>query len=318
MKEEISKNKKIISFVFPVYNEEGTINELYERISNTLKKIENQYDFEIIFVNDGSFDSSLDLLKALRVKDSRIVIIDLARNFGHQIAITAGLDRAKGDAVIVMDSDLQDPPNICLKMIRKWEKGFEVVYGQRVQREDSFLKKLTASIYYRLLDKLSSLRIPLDSGDFRLMDRKVVRALRKCREHNRFIRGLVTYVGFKQGKIKFNRSKRYTGTTKYSILKMLDLAFAGLLGFSKAPLTLIFIMSFIFIGISILGFGFTFLFALLFLDFLPTAFSLIISSLFFFFGINFFLMAILGEYSGRIYKEVLGRPLYTIAKVYKA
>src|SRR5580765_4212412 len=204
--------KKLISYIFPIYNEEGNIDLLYETIRGLLDEHPN-YRYELLFINDGSRDTSLQMLVNLQKRDSRIVVINFARNFGHQIAVTAGLDYAKGDAVIIMDSDMQDPPKVSFELLERWEEGYEVVYAQRRTRKDTFFKKLTADMFYRTLQKLADIEIPRNTGDFRLIDRKVVDELKRFKEHNRFLRGMVSYVGFKQTAVQFDRDERHAGTT---------------------------------------------------------------------------------------------------------
>ena len=211
----------MISLVLPIYNEEGNIKELYNRSVKVLNRIG---EYEIIFVNDYSKDNSLLKLKEISKKDDNVKIINFSRNFGHQIAITAGIDYANGDAVVVMDSDLQDTPETILKMADKWKEGYEVVYGKRRTRKDTFFKKITAFGFYRVLKKFANIDIPEDTGDFRLMDKKVVEEMRKLREHSRFMRGMTSWVGFKQTFVLFDREDRKYGETNYPFKKMIKLA----------------------------------------------------------------------------------------------
>ena len=308
--------KKLISYIFPVYNEEGNIHKLQEVLLKEIEKKSDKYDFEIVCINDGSTDSSLDKLIEIQKKDKRFKIINFSRNFGHQMAITAGLDFARGDAVIIMDADLQDPPSVSLELIEKWEEGYEVVYAQRRTRQDTKFKKFTAFLFYRTLDKLADIRIPKDTGDFRLMDRKVVEALKKFREKNRFMRGLVAYVGFKQTGVLFDRQERFSGKTHYPLKKMIKLALDGITSFSTVPLKL---MTQIGIFISILSL-IGIIFALFVRIFIPeatipgTTFAIIATL--FIGGVQIFMMGILGTYIGRIYSEVQGRPLYIVSSIY--
>lgn len=308
--------KKLISYIFPVYNEEGNIRKLQEVLLKEIEKKSDKYDFEIICINDGSSDSSLDKLIEIQKKDKRFKIINFSRNFGHQMAITAGLDFARGDAVIIMDADLQDPPSVSLELIEKWEEGYEVVYAQRRTRQDKKFKKFTAFLFYRTLDKLADIRIPKDTGDFRLMDRKVVEALKKFREKNRFMRGIVAYVGFKQTGVLFDRQERFSGKTHYPLKKMIKLALDGITSFSTVPLRLMTQTGILISILSLMGI----IFALFVRIFIPeatipgTTFAIIATL--FIGGVQIFMMGILGTYIGRIYSEVQGRPLYIVSSVY--
>lgn len=309
--------KKLISYIFPIYNEEGNIPFLYKTMESVTKKVINKYDIEYIFVNDGSKDKSFELLSKIADKDKRVRIIDFARNFGHQIAVTAGLDNSKGDAVIIMDSDMQDPPEVSLELIKKWEEGYDVAYAQRRTRQDSFFKKFTAAAFYRILDKLADVKIPKDTGDFRLMDRKVVDVLNSYREKNRFLRGMVSSLGFKQIAVLFDRHERYAGTTGYPLKKMIKLANDGIFSFSSFPIR--FIMSFaIVLGVfSLICLLFALITRLCGADWFTAHFTfLIISVIMFFSAIQTFFIALVGEYVYRIYAEAQGRPLYIINKIY--
>ncbi len=234
----INKNRKTLSFVFPIYNEEGNVYLLYKTIKQTHKTIVRKYQIEYIFVNDGSKDKSLDMLLDIQKKDNNVKIINFSRNFGHQIAVTAGLDYAKGDAIIIMDSDLQDPPKVSLDLIKKWEEGYDVVYAQRRSRKDSFFKKFTANLFYRTLQNLASIDIPRNTGDFRLIDKKVSIVINSMKEHDRFLRGMVSWVGFRQTGVQFDRDARHSGTTNYPFKKMIKLAADGIFGFSTPRMPL--------------------------------------------------------------------------------
>ncbi|WP_285726304.1 glycosyltransferase family 2 protein [Psychromicrobium xiongbiense] len=306
--------RKTISYVFPIYNESGNIPTLYETISRTLSEV--PYDAEIIFINDGSTDSSLELLSALQVRDSRILVVDFPRNYGHQVAVTAGLDIASGDAVVIMDSDLQDPPAVSLQLISQWEAGFDVVYAQRRTRKDSAFKRFTAWAFYLLLKRIASIDIPPNTGDFRLLDRAVVDEIKRYREHDRFIRGMVSYVGFRQTAVLFDRDARLAGQTGYPLRKMLKLAADGIFGFSTFPLTLISRVGIFTALLSILGV----LYALFMKIFVPAAvvegWTFIVISVLFVGGLQLMMLGILGGYIGRIYTEVQNRPLYAVRAVY--
>lgn len=307
---------KLISYVLPVYNEGEGITHFFEELSNQTATLAGKYEFEFIFINDGSRDNSLERLVSLHEQDSRVSVLNFSRNFGHQKAITAGLDYAKGDAVILMDTDLQDPPAVSLELIAQWEAGFEVVYAKRAKRQDSFLKKITASWYYKLLTNLSEIDIPRDTGDFRLLDRKVVNKLNEFREENRYMRGLVSFIGFKQTAVLFNRDARFAGKTGYSISKMLRLAFDGITSFSTKPLG--FIMQFgIFVSVvSFLGVVWAIVVRVFFPQQSVSGWATMIIAILFIGGVQMIMIGTLGVYIGRIYKEVQRRPLYIVSEVF--
>lgn len=306
--------KKAISYVFPIYNESGNIPLLYKTMNELLKR-RTEYNYEIIFINDGSRDESLELLLDVQRKDDRVIVINFARNFGHQIAVTAGLDHASGDAVIIMDSDMQDPPEVSFELIDKWEQGFDVVYAQRRTRKDSVFKRATANVFYRLLSRLADIDIPRNTGDFRLIDRKVVDALGQFREHNRFLRGLVSYVGFKQTSVLFDRHERHAGETGYPFKKMVKFALDGILGFSWAPLKFISRAGYAMAFLSFAGV----VYALCVRLFDPAAtvpgWTFIVIAILFIGGIQTIMLGVLGNYIGRIYAEAQDRPLYIIESV---
>jgi polyisoprenyl-phosphate glycosyltransferase len=309
--------RKLISYIFPVYNEGETLDKLYSVFTEeVLNKIADKYDLEVIFINDGSKDNSIDKLVEIQEKDDRFKVINFSRNFGHQWAITAGIDFAQGDAVIIMDSDLQDPPAVSIELINKWEEGFDVVYAQRKTRKDTFFKKFTAAAFYRILDKFANIRIPKDTGDFRLMDKKVVEVMRKFREQNRFMRGLVSYVGFKQTGVQFDRSERYAGKTNYPLKKMLKLAFDGITSFSTVPLQMITQLGFWICALSFLGILYAIVVRVFFPDVTVHGTTLAIICTLFVGGIQVLMLGILGTYIGRIYSEVQDRPLYIISSIY--
>lgn len=254
----------------------------------------------------------------LQANDSSVMVIDLARNFGHQMAVTAGLDYASGDAVIIMDSDLQDPPSVSLELITQWEAGFDVVYAKRRQRRDSVFKRSTAHLFYRLLSKLSDVKIPEDTGDFRLIDRKVVDELNKYRERNRFLRGLVSFVGFRQTAVLFDRDPRHAGKTGYPLGKMLKLAADGITGFSTVPLRLIMYLGFVVSGVSFLGIIYALGIKLLVPQVAVPGWAFTSIAIFFIGGIQLLTTGVIGLYVGRIYTEVQQRPLYSVNKLYGA
>ncbi len=306
--------RPVFSVVVPIWNEEQVIPALYERVISVMETAGESW--ELICVNDGSSDNSLAMLLALRAQDPRLRVLDFSRNFGHQIAITAGTDFANGDAVIVMDADLQDPPEVVSEMIEKWRAGYEVIYAVRASREgESRFKLWTASLFYRLLQRISDVDIPLDAGDFRLMDRRVVLAMRRLREKHRFMRGLSSWVGFKQIGIEYERAERYAGETKYPLNKMLRLAVDAITSFSYLPLQLATFFGFLFAGLSLLGIVITIILRLSGnLFFLGQATTLV--SVLFLGGVQLIFLGILGSYLGRIYDEVKGRPLYIVAHAY--
>lgn len=306
---------QLITYIFPIYNESGNIDLLYETMSKLLQSHIN-YKYELIFINDGSEDDSLEKLLSLRQKDKRISVINFARNFGHQIAVTAGLDYAKGDAVIIMDSDMQDPPAVSFELIKKWEEGFEVAYAQRRSRKDTFFKKFTADLFYRTLQKLADIDIPRNTGDFRLIDRKVVNELKRFKEHNRFLRGMVSYVGFKQIAVPFDRDERHSGETGYPLKKMLKFAADGIFSFSTYPLKFIRNVGFTIAGIAFLGVIYAIFMKILFPSITIEGWTFIVISILFIGGMQLIMLGVLGSYIGRIYTESQNRPLYMIQDVY--
>lgn len=302
------------SLVVPIYNEEKTLAQLYRRIRSVTEQLDDWT--EIIFVNDGSRDRSLQLIRDLHQKDSHVSYLSLARNFGHQIAVTAGLNFVRGQVIIIMDADLQDPPELIPNMIEKWRQGYQVVYAQRTQRrKEGWFKRFSAYLFYRLLKHLADVDIPTDTGDFCLMDRQVVDVLNSMPEQNRYIRGLRAWVGFHQTSVQFEREPRYAGEAKYTFGKSLALALNGLVSFSRVPLRLS-------TYVGLLAAIVALLMALLVLYwriFVPnsplTNFTIILVAIFFLGAVQLVSIGILGEYVGRIYEEVKGRPLYTLAEV---
>lgn len=309
-----------LSLVIPVYNEEVIIEELYRRVKKVCEEIKERegIDYEVIIVNDGSKDRTGELLEKLVEKDEKFVVIEFSRNFGHQIAITAGIDYSTGDVVVVMDGDLQDPPEFILDMLEMYKRGYDVVYAVRKKRKgEGIFKKLTAKLFYRFLKMITRLDIPLDTGDFRLMDRKVVEVLKEIREKHRFVRGLVSWVGFKQVGLEYERDPRYAGKTKYTLGKMLRLALDGITGFSFFPLRIATFLGTLGLILSIVG-----VFWVLYVKFFTgtaikgwTSTMLVVLVLA---SIQLLILGIYGEYIGRIYEEVLNRPLYVIKRVIKS
>lgn len=306
--------RPILSLVIPVWNEEAVLGVLYERIVQVMDSTGDSW--EVVFVNDGSRDRTLPMLLELNAADPRIKVINFSRNFGHQVAITAGFDYANGNAVIVMDADMQDPPEVILELIAKWREGYDVVYAVRTKRVgESWFKLWTASIFYRMIRSIADIDIPLDAGDFRLMDRRVVQAMRQLREKNRFMRGLSSWVGYKQVAVEYQRAPRFAGETHYPFRKMLKLAINAITSFSHVPLQLATWAGFILAGVSLIGILITIVLRLSGSSaFLGQATTLV--SVLFLGGIQLIFLGIIGEYLGRIYDEVKNRPLYLVADEY--
>jgi polyisoprenyl-phosphate glycosyltransferase len=301
------------SIVVPVYNEEAVLPVLLRRLDLLMQNLDGPA--ETIFVDDGSSDCSSIILRAKAKDDPRFRYLGLSRNFGHQIAITAGMDAAQGDAVIVMDADLQDPPEVVGLMIERWKEGYQVVYGRRLAREgEGAFKRLTASLFYKLLGRLSSVNIPRDVGDFRLIDRKVVEAFRAMPEQDRFVRGMFAWLGFKQTEVAFHRLPRLAGETKYPLWKMLRLAVNGVIGFSDAPLRLAIWGGFAISGFAVLYGAYALIDWLAGDTSLVTGWASTIIIVSFLSGINMIMTGITGLYVGRIHAEVKRRPLYVLSE----
>ncbi|MEV0676123.1 glycosyltransferase family 2 protein [Actinosynnema sp. NPDC050436] len=308
--------KRTITYVFPIYNEAGNIDLLHRTVTGITDELTDRYHVNFIYVDDGSKDDSLVHLRALADADDRVTVVELARNFGHQLAVTAGLDLADADAVVIMDSDLQDPPRVSLELIEKWEQGYEVVYAQRRSRQDSAFKKFTAGAFYWFLRKVASIDIPRNTGDFRLIDRKVVDELRKYRERDRFLRGLVSYIGFRQTGVLFDRDERHAGVTGYPLSKMLRFAADGILGFSVAPLRLISRLGYFISFLSFLGILYVGGVRLFAPETAVPGWAFITIGMFFLGGIQITMLGVLGSYIGRTYAQVQARPLYAVASVH--
>lgn len=304
---------KLISIVVPCYNEQEVFAESYRRLNETMQGLDkSRYDYELIFVNDGSKDNTLSMIQAAVATDSKVKGINFARNFGHQIAITAGLDNCKGDAAVVIDADLQDPPAIIHEMIAKWEEGFDVIYGKRKERAgESAFKLITAKYFYRFINRMSDVDIPLDTGDFRLMDRKALDQFLQMRETYRFVRGMVAWIGFKQTFVEYDRDSRFAGTTKYPLKKMIRLASDAILSFSNTPLKVATIVGFITSVLAFFGILYS-LYMRLFTDNFVEGWTLLMISVLLIGGIILLVLGIIGEYVGRIYGEIKQRPLYII------
>lgn len=301
------------SVIVPMFNEEQVISVTYERLKKVMDECGDTY--ELVFVNDGSRDRSAQMIREISDRDECVKLIDFSRNFGHQVAITAGMDYAEGQAVVVIDADLQDPPEVILQMIEKWKEGYDVVYAKRLKRRgETMFKKVTAKLFYRLLSSMTSVDIPTDTGDFRLIDRKVCDVLRGLKEKNRYVRGLVSWVGFKQTMVEYEREERFAGETKYPLKKMIRFALDGITSFSHKPLKIATYVGF-FLSFS----SFLYLFFVLFQRIFFTSWTVpgwasIVGVNLLFNGIVLMLLGVIGEYIGRIYDESKDRPLYIVSE----
>ena len=308
------ENIKKLSIIIPMYYEEKVVNECYKRLKEMVEKLKG-YDYELIFVNDGSKDNTLNLLEEIAKNNNKVKIISFSRNFGHQAAVTAGLKYVTGDAIVIIDADLQDPPELIPEMLKLWEQGYEVIYGKRKSRKgESAFKLLTAKMFYNTLDALSDVEIPKDTGDFRLVDRKVVNTINEMPEHNKFLRGLFSWVGYKQIPFEYERQERFAGKTKYPLKKMLKLASDGIISFSTKPLKLVgyvgifsILLSLIILIYSLVSFAFN-------LNNLTAGWTSIMVTVTFFAGVQLLSIWIISEYIGRIYDESKNRPQYIIDK----
>ncbi|MHC1773444.1 MAG: glycosyltransferase family 2 protein [Flexilinea sp.] len=303
------------SVVVPVYNEIGCIDALYTRMVSVMDQTGESW--ELILVDDGSSDGSSEKMKEISEKDRRVRVVFFARNFGHQIAVTAGMDQALGEAITIIDADLQDPPEVILELIAKWKEGYEVVYAVRATREgETWFKKTTASLFYRLIFKITDVKIPVDTGDFRLLDRKVLNILNSMREKHRFLRGMSAWAGYKQIGVPYHRASRFAGSTKYPIKKMVKLAWNAITGFSYVPLQVAMYLGFFVAGLSILLIPVVIIIRLSSGSELMGQATTLISTLFIG-GVQLICLGILGEYLGRIYDEVKNRPLYITREITK-
>jgi polyisoprenyl-phosphate glycosyltransferase len=303
-----------LSLIFPVYNEESVLPTLYTRVRDMMQQL-SAYDVEVILVNDGSRDRSLELMQLFHAQDPRFKVVDFARNFGHQIAITAGMDMATGDVIMLMDADLQDPPELVPQFLAKWQEGYQVVYGIRKNRKESVWKRMAYASFYRLMQRVSDIPIPLDAGDFCLMDRVVVPTLRAMPESNRFVRGLRSWVGFRQIGLEYDRDRRHSGEVKYTLTRLIKLALNGIFSFSHVPLQF---ASYAGFGISLLSFLaiLIYLYKKLVIGGEPTGFPTLVIVSLFLGGIQLIVLGIMGEYIGRIYDEVKRRPHYIVRATY--
>lgn len=294
-----------------MYNEEEVIEVTYRRLKAVLDTLGETY--EIVFVNDGSRDGTADIVRGLCALDRSVKLVDFSRNFGHQIAVTAGMDHSSGRTVVLIDADLQDPPELIADMVARWREGYDVVYGRRIERKgESWFKKMTAAMFYRLLRTMTSVNIPVDTGDFRLMDRKVCDALTSMRERSRFIRGMVSWAGFKQISVDYVREERFAGETKYPLRKMIRLSLDAMTSFSTKPLKIASVLGFVLSGIGFI-YLFIVLYQRLFTDTTTQGWTSMIAISLLFHGITLSLLGVLGEYIGRTYEEAKGRPLYLVA-----
>ncbi|WP_407311344.1 glycosyltransferase family 2 protein [Desulfosporosinus sp. SB140] len=302
------------SIIIPVYNEEAVLEQTYQRLKQVLTSIGEPY--ELIFVNDGSSDRSVPLIKGFCDRDQSVKLISFSRNFGHQVAITAGMDYSTGAAVVVIDADLQDPPELILKMIAKWKEGYEVVYAKRNHRDgETFFKKQTAHLFYRLLRASTDIDIPVDTGDFRLIDRKVCNVLKQLPEKNRYVRGLVSWVGFRQTAVEYDRDARLAGESKYPLKKMIKLCVDGLTSFSFKPIKLASYSGALLIALGLVYLVFLILFKLL--GDTIGGWNLVLASELVLSGFVLTMMGVMGEYVGRIYDEARNRPLYIVGESYR-
>jgi len=306
----------LLSMIVPVYNEEDVINSFYLKTASVLDS--EPYDAEIIFVNDGSSDSTLDILLHLKEADSRIVIVDLSRNFGKEIAMTAGLDYCKGDAIVVIDADLQDPPELIPELIAKWQQGYDVVYAKRISRDgESAMKKLTSKAFYRVINRVSRVPIPEDTGDFRLMSRRAVTALNSLRERNRFMKGLFAWIGYPQTAVLYHRDPRYAGKSKWNYFALLDLAVEGLTSFTIAPLKISTYIGFL-TALGAFLYGIWIIFKTLIYGDPVAGYPTLMVVILFLGGVQLLALGIIGEYLGRIFSESKQRPLYLLNGLYQS
>ncbi|MFC4499731.1 MULTISPECIES: glycosyltransferase family 2 protein [Streptomyces] len=312
--EQAAERRPLISYVLPVYNEQDGIAAFHQELTAAFDG-RADLDFEMVYVNDGSADGSLAILKDLAERDDRVRIVDFARNFGHQIAITAGLDVARGDAVIVMDTDLQDPPRVSLELVDAWREGAEIVHARRRSRQDTFFKRTTAHLYYRVLRSSTEVDIPLDTGDFRLLDRRVADELGKYREKSRFVRGIVASMGYRQTEVSFDRDERFAGETKYPLRKMAKLAIDGVTSFSTVPLKMITRLGFLVLALSLAGIVYALAMKFFRPEITVSGWTMLMVVVLFLGGVQMLSLGVIGTYVGRIYSETQGRPLYLVREV---
>lgn len=306
-------NQITCSVVVPMYNEEEVAHETFKRLKKAMSEIGETY--EVIFVNDGSRDKTAEILTALCDEEETFKLIDFSRNFGHQIAITAGMDYSSGECVVVIDGDLQDPPEVIGEMIQKWKEGYDVVYGKRLKRKgDTLFKKVTAKIFYRFLRRMTDVDIPVDTGDFRLIDAKLIDDLKRINEKHRYVRGLISWLGYKQTAVEFVREERFAGETKYPLKKMISFAVDAITSFSYKPLRLATVVGSLVALLSILYLVVVIVQRLFFGETVVEGWASTLAVSLFFNGIMLMMLGIIGSYIGRIYDEVKNRPLYIVNK----
>lgn len=304
------ENQQLLSVIVPCYNEQEVLRESHRRLSESLASL--GMDYEIVFVDDGSDDSTLDLLRRIQADDARTRVVVLSRNFGHQLALSAGLERASGNAVVIIDADLQDPPEVIPEMVARWRAGVDVVYGVRTGRAgESAFKRWSASVFYRLISRLSEMDIPLDAGDFRLLDRRVVDVLCRMPERDRFVRGLIAWVGLRQEAVSYERAGRFAGESKYPLGRMLRLALDGILSFSQAPLRFATWIGCASAALALLGAVYALVLRLFTSVWVP-GWTLMFIAMMFIGGVQLVILGLMGEYLGRIYGEVKHRPLFLV------
>ncbi|PFY33493.1 glycosyltransferase [Bacillus toyonensis] len=302
--------EKLISVVVPMYFEEEVAQECYNRLKSVM--LQNNINYEFVFVNDGSTDRTMDILSEIAANDYRTKIVNFARNFGHQVAVTAGIAAAKGDAIVIIDADLQDPPEVIPELIAKWEEGYEVVYAKRKQRKgETWFKLLTAKYFYKFLNYMSDIDIPKDTGDFRIIDRKVADVFNQMTERNRFIRGMMSWVGFRQTYVEYERDERFAGETKYPLKKMIKFASDGIIAFSTKPLRIVMSLGLLSVLISIIVLLYTITVKIIG-DGTQTGWASIMVAITFFSGIQLLGLGIVGQYIARIYDESKNRPIYIV------
>jgi glycosyltransferase involved in cell wall biosynthesis len=307
--------RPLISVVSPVYNEEESVEQFHARCTAALEAVRPPVRHELIYVDDGSADASLDVLSRLASSDDRVRVIALSRNFGHQLAITSGMDEAFGDAVVVIDSDLQDPPEVIQEMVERWREGYKVVYGvRRARAGESRFKLLTAKVFYRLVNRLADVQLPADSGDFRLIDQRVIEVLRSIREENRYIRGLVAWVGFEQTAVLYERDPRFAGESKFTVRRMVRFAADAVTGFSERPLRLAITSGLLVVACTLLLAAFIVVGRLRNPSSAIPGFASLAVIVLFLGGVQLMSIGLLGEYIGRIYREAKRRPLYVVAE----
>ncbi|HDR3581922.1 glycosyltransferase family 2 protein [Bacillus anthracis] len=302
--------QKLISVVVPMYFEEEVAQECYNRLKSVM--LQNDINYEFVFVNDGSTDRTMEILSEIAANDYRTKIVNFARNFGHQVAVTAGIAATKGDAIVIIDADLQDPPEVIPELIAKWEEGYEVVYAKRKQRKgETWFKLLTAKYFYKFLNYMSDIDIPKDTGDFRIIDRKVADVFNQMTERNRFIRGMMSWVGFRQTYVEYERDERFAGETKYPLKKMIKFASDGIIAFSTKPLRIVMSLGLLSVLISIIVLLYTITVKIIG-NGTQTGWASIMVAITFFSGIQLLGLGIVGQYIARIYDESKNRPIYIV------